>query len=234
MSFSDLTFLFYFLPLFFAVYYILPFRFKNAALVLGSFAFYFIGAGTRDTLLLSGVLLLHYALARAMAGKEVRTRKALLIIALAADLFCLVYFKYAAFILENLGKLTGTAFSLVELALPLGVSFYLFQSAGYLIDVYRGEVPAQRNFIDLAAYIAMFPQLIAGPIVRYSDVAAELKSRTHSVSAAAEGVRRFTVGFAKKIFYTPRNNDRGLYQAVFVKSIFRQSITTRILRKFIV
>lgn len=74
-----------------------------------------------------------------MAGKEVRTRKALLIIALAADLFCLVYFKYAAFILENLGKLTGTAFSLVELALPLGVSFYLFQSAGYLIDVYRGE-----------------------------------------------------------------------------------------------
>ena len=115
MSFSDLTFLFYFLPLFFAVYYILPFRFKNAALVLGSFAFYFIGAGARDTLLLSGVLLLHYALARAMAGKEVRTRKALLIIALAADLFCLVYFKYAAFILENLGKLTGTAFSLVEL-----------------------------------------------------------------------------------------------------------------------
>ena len=91
MSFSDLTFLFYFLPLFFAVYYILPFRFKNAALVLGSFAFYFIGAGARDTLLLSGVLLLHYALARAMAGKEVRTRKALLIIALAADLFCLVY-----------------------------------------------------------------------------------------------------------------------------------------------
>ena len=106
MSFSDLTFLFYFLPLFFAVYYILPFRFKNAALVLGSFAFYFIGAGARDTLLLSGVLLLHYALARAMAGKEVRTRKALLIIALAADLFCLVYFKYAAFILENLGKLS--------------------------------------------------------------------------------------------------------------------------------
>ncbi|MEE0541456.1 MAG: hypothetical protein UC755_01845, partial [Oscillospiraceae bacterium] len=82
--------------------------------------------------------LLHYALARAMAGKEVRTRKVLLIIALAADLFCLVYFKYAAFILENLGKLTGTVFSLlVELALPLGVSFYLFQSAGYLIDVYR-------------------------------------------------------------------------------------------------
>ena len=157
MSFSDLTFLFYFLPLFFAVYYVLPFRFKNAALVLGSFAFYFIGAGARDTLLLSGVLLLHYALARAMVGKEVRTRKALLIIALAADLFCLVYFKYAAFILENLGKLTGTAFSLVELALPLGVSFYLFQSAGYLIDVYRGDVTPEDNFINFAAYVTLSP-----------------------------------------------------------------------------
>ena len=168
MSFSDLTFLFYFLPLFFAVYYILPFRFKNAALVLGSFAFYFIGAGARDTLLLSGVLLLHYALARAMAGKEVRTRKALLIIALAADLFCLVYFKYAAFILENLGKLTGTAFSLVELALPLGVSFYLFQSAGYLIDVYRGE-EAEKNLIDYAAFTIAFPQLTMGPILRWRE-----------------------------------------------------------------
>ncbi len=186
MSFSDLTFLFYFLPLFFAVYYILPFRFKNAALVLGSFAFYFIGAGARDTLLLSGVLLLHYALARAMAGKEVRTRKALLIIALAADLFCLVYFKYAAFILENLGKLTGTAFSLVELALPLGVSFYLFQSAGYLIDVYRGE-EAEKNLIDYAAFTIAFPQLTMGPILRYREWRGALKeprSRARTYSPA--------------------------------------------------
>ena len=139
MSFSDLTFLFYFLPLFFAVYYILPFRFKNAALVLGSFAFYFIGAGARDTLLLSGVLLLHYALARAMAGKEVRTRKALLIIALAADLFCLVYFKYAAFILENLGKLM---FSLED-----GVSLFTLQTDGDGVLPCRACAAARRQLL---------------------------------------------------------------------------------------
>ena len=198
MSFSDLTFLFYFLPLFFAVYYILPFRFKNAALVLGSFAFYFIGAGARDTLLLSGVLLLHYALARAMAGKEVRTRKALLIIALAADLFCLVYFKYAAFILENLGKLTGTAFSLVELALPLGVSFYLFQSAGYLIDVYRGE-EAEKNLIDYAAFTIAFPQLTMGPILRCREWRGALKERTITREDVFSGFELFVVGLCFKV-----------------------------------
>ena len=198
MSFSDLTFLFYFLPLFFAVYYILPFRFKNAALVLGSFAFYFIGAGARDTLLLSGVLLLHYALARAMAGKEVRTRKALLIIALAVDLFCLVYFKYAAFILENLGKLTGTAFSLVELALPLGVSFYLFQSAGYLIDVYRGE-EAEKNLIDYAAFTIAFPQLTMGPILRYREWRGALKARTVTREDVFSGFELFVVGLCFKV-----------------------------------
>jgi len=198
VSFSDLTFLFYFLPLFFAVYYILPFRFKNAALVLGSFAFYFIGAGARDTLLLSGVLLLHYALARAMAGKEVRTRKALLIIALAADLFCLVYFKYAAFILENLGKLTGTAFSLVELALPLGVSFYLFQSAGYLIDVYRGE-EAEKNLIDYAAFTIAFPQLTMGPILRYREWRGALKERTITREDVFSGFELFVVGLCFKV-----------------------------------
>lgn len=166
--------------------------------MLGSFAFYFIGAGARDTLLLSGVLLLHYALARAMAGKEVRTRKALLIIALAADLFCLVYFKYAAFILENLGKLTGTAFSLVELALPLGVSFYLFQSAGYLIDVYRGE-EAEKNLIDYAAFTIAFPQLTMGPILRYREWRGALKERTITREDVFSGFELFVVGLCFKV-----------------------------------
>lgn len=107
MSFSDLTFLFYFLPLFFAVYYLVPFRCKNAVLVLGSAACYLLGAGVRDALLLSAVLLLHYFLARLMVGRSPRMRKGLLAAALSADLFCLVYFKYAAFFLENWGKLTG-------------------------------------------------------------------------------------------------------------------------------
>ena len=168
MSFSDLTFLFYFLPLFFAVYYLVPFRFKNTVLVLGSAAFYFLGAGTRDALLLGASVLFHYFLARAMDGKSVRTRKALLLLGLCVDLFGLVYFKYAAFLLENLGKLTGQTFSLVHLALPLGVSFYLFQSAGYLIDVYRGA-RAESNLIDFSAFVLAFPQLTMGPILRYDE-----------------------------------------------------------------
>ena len=118
MSFSDLQFLFYFLPLFLAVYYLLPLRFKNAVLVLGSAAFYFWGAGTRDALLLGVVILLHYGLARLMAGRGRTLRRALLAAALVADLLCLVYFKYAAFFLENWNALTGQALSLPRIALP--------------------------------------------------------------------------------------------------------------------
>lgn len=170
MSFSDLTFLFYFLPLFFAVYYLVPFRCKNAVLVLGSAACYLLGAGMRDALLLSAVLLLHYFLARLMVGRSPRMRKGLLAAALSVDLFCLVYFKYAAFFLENWGKLTGQSFPLVKLILPLGVSFYLFQSAGYLIDVCRGAA-AEKNLVDYAAFTIAFPQLTMGPILRYDELA---------------------------------------------------------------
>ena len=198
MSFSDLTFLFYFLPLFFAVYYIVPFRFKNTVLVLGSAAFYFLGAGTRDALLLGASVLFHYFLARAMDGKSVRTRKALLLLGLCVDLFGLVYFKYAAFLLENLGKLTGQTFSLVHLALPLGVSFYLFQSAGYLIDVSRGR-PAEKSFVDFSAFVLAFPQLTMGPILRYDEWRGALKSRTIAREDVFLGFERFLVGLCFKV-----------------------------------
>ena len=198
MSFSDLTFLFYFLPLFFAVYYILPFRFKNAALVLGSAAFYFLGAGARDCLLLGASIVFHYALARGMEGRTVHVRKALLVFGLCIDLFGLVYFKYAAFILENLGKLTGQAFSLVHLALPLGISFYLFQSAGYLIDVYRGA-QAERNLIDFSAFVLAFPQLTMGPILRYDEWRGALKERTIAREDIFLGFECFAVGLCFKV-----------------------------------
>ena len=177
MSFSNLQFLFYFLPLFFAAYYLLPFRFKNAGLVLGSALFYFLGAGAQDALLLGAVILLHYGLARLMAGRSRALCKALLAAALAADLLCLVYFKYAAFFLENWNGLTGQTIPLPRIALPLGVSFYLFQSMGYLIDVYRGEKP-ERNIIDYAAFTLAFPQLTMGPILRWRDWRGPLKERT--------------------------------------------------------
>ena len=198
MSFSDLTFLFYFLPLFFAVYYLVPFRFKNAALVLGSAAFYFLGAGARDCLLLGASVVFHYALARGMEGRTVHVRKALLVFGLCIDLFGLVYFKYAAFILENLGKLTGQAFSLVHLALPLGISFYLFQSAGYLIDVYRGA-QAERNLIDFSAFVLAFPQLTMGPILRYDEWRGALKERTIAREDIFLGFECFAVGLCFKV-----------------------------------
>lgn len=198
MSFSDLTFLFYFLPLFFAVYYLVPFRCKNAVLVLGSAAFYFLGAGARDALLLGASVLFHFCLARAMDGRAVRTRKALLLFGLCADLFGLVYFKYAAFLLENLGKLTGQTFSPVHLALPLGVSFYLFQSAGYLIDVYRGA-RAERNPVDFSAFVLAFPQLTMGPILRYDEWRGALKERTVARGDVLLGFECFAVGLCFKV-----------------------------------
>ena len=198
MSFSDLTFLFYFLPLFFAVYYIVPFRFKNTVLVLGSAAFYFLGAGVRDCVLLGASVVLHYALARGMEGRTVRARRALLVFGLCVDLFGLVYFKYAAFLLESLGKLTGTAFSLVELALPLGISFYLFQSVGYLIDVSRGR-PAEKSFVDFSAFVLAFPQLTMGPILRYDEWRGALKSRTIAREDVFLGFERFLVGLCFKV-----------------------------------
>ena len=197
MSFSDLTFLFYFLPLFFAVYYIVPLRFKNAVLALGSAAFYFLGAGVRDCALLGASVVLHYALARGMEGRTLRARRALLVFGLCVDLFGLVYFKYAAFLLENLGKLTGTAFSLVELALPLGISFYLFQSAGYLIDVSRGR-PAEKSFVDFSAFVLAFPQLTMGPILRYDEWRGALKSRTIAREDVFLGFERFLIGLCFK------------------------------------
>ena len=198
MSFSNLQFLFYFLPLFFAAYYLLPLQFKNAGLVLGSALFYFWGAGAQDALLLGVVILLHYGLARLMAGRSRALRKALLAAALAADLLCLVYFKYAAFFLENWNGLTGQTIPLPQIALPLGVSFYLFQSMGYLTDVYRGEKP-ERNIIDYAAFTLAFPQLTMGPILRWRDWRGPLKERTVGRQDVLDGLEYFIVGLSCKV-----------------------------------
>ena len=109
------------------------------------------------------------------------------------------YCKYADFFIENFNAVTGLSLPLLKIALPIGISFYTFQIASYEIDVYRGDVAAQHNFIDFAAYVAMFPQLIAGPIVRYRDIAPQLKERTHSLETAASGASRFAVGLGKKV-----------------------------------
>ncbi|MBQ2811995.1 MAG: MBOAT family protein, partial [Clostridia bacterium] len=125
--------------------------------------------------------------------------KVFLGVSVAVDLGFLAYFKYADFFIENFNAVTGLSLPLLRIALPIGISFYTFQIMSYSIDVYRGDVPAQRNPINLAAYVTMFPQLIAGPIVRYADIAKQLKDRTHSFEKIAAGIRRFVMGLAKKI-----------------------------------
>ncbi|MCH5317937.1 MAG: MBOAT family protein [Eubacterium sp.] len=128
-----------------------------------------------------------------------RRSKVFLTASVLLSLGLLGYCKYADFFIENFNTLTGMSVPLLKIALPIGISFYTFQILSYTVDVYRGDVPAQKNYINLAAYIAMFPQLIAGPIVRYSDIAKQLENRTHSFSDAALGIRRFIIGLSKKI-----------------------------------
>lgn len=198
MSFSNLQFLFYFLPLFFVAYYFVPFWLKNAVLVLGSLGFYLIGAGVHDTLLLSAVLLLHYAIARVMDSSSHAMRKVLLLLAIGSDLACLLYFKYTGFLLETWGSLTGRTLSFTKIALPLGVSFYLFQSMGYLIDVFRGE-KAEKNLLDYAAFTLAFPQLTMGPILRWHEWRDALKSRTVRRCDIVDGFELFVVGLCFKV-----------------------------------
>ena len=196
MLFSSILFLFYFLPCVLLVYFVVPQKGRNAVLLAASLFFY--GWGEPKFLLFMVFSIVQgYVFARLI--ERGRDRKLFLALSLAVSFALLAYCKYADFFLENFNAVTGLSLPLLKIALPIGISFYTFQIASYEIDVYRGDVAAQRNFIDFAAYVAMFPQLIAGPIVRYRDIAPQLKERTHSLEGAAEGAARFAVGLAKKV-----------------------------------
>ena len=198
MLFSGIPFLYYFLPITLALYFLAPKRLKNAVLLLCSLVFY--GWGEPKYLLLMlasiaqgygfGLLIEKY--------RTKRRGKLFLTLSVVSGLLLLGYFKYANFFLDAFGRLTGLAVPTLQIALPIGISFYTFQILSYAVDVYRGDTAAQRNPIDLALYIAMFPQLIAGPIVRYTDIAAQLRDRCTALDDAAIGARRFVLGLAKK------------------------------------
>ena len=128
-----------------------------------------------------------------------RLSKLFLALSAVMSLALLGYCKYADFFIENFNALTGLSLPLLKIALPIGISFYTFQILSYVVDVYRGDVAAQKNFINLAAYISMFPQLIAGPIVRYADIEKQLTERTHSIEKVSVGIKRFVIGLSKKI-----------------------------------
>ena len=197
MLFSSIPFLFYFLPVVLILYAISPKKLKNFTLLVCSLVFYAWGEPRLVVLMLATVLI-GYILGL-LTERFPKYKKVFLALSLTLSLGFLGYYKYVDFFITNINSITGLSIPLLKVALPIGISFYTFQLLSYNVDVYRGNVPAQKNFIDLAAYIALFPQLIAGPIVRYSDVAAQLKYRTHTWDKTAQGVRRFVLGLAKKI-----------------------------------
>lgn len=198
MLFSSLTFLFIFLPTVLAVYYILPAKAKNIWLLAASLAFYFYGE-PKYLLLMLAIITISYIFGILTEKANGTMRKLALAFSVILSLSALIYFKYTDFFISAVNSVFATNIDLLGIALPIGISFFTFQSISYNIDVYRGDVPAQKNPINLALYVSLFPQLVAGPIVRYSDVEHELRLRKHSLENFSYGVRRFTVGLAKKI-----------------------------------
>ncbi len=214
MLFSSIPFLYYFLPAVLILYYLVPKCLKNAVLLFSSLFFYYWGEPEYVKLMVASILMGYVLglLIGCFREKKPRLAKLFLILSVVTSLGLLGYFKYADFMIENFNAATGLSIALLKIALPIGISFYTFQILSYTIDVYRGDTPAQKNPITLGAYIAMFPQLIAGPIVRYGDVAAQLARRTYSFDKAALGIRRFVLGLAKKVIIA---NGLGELVAVF-------------------
>ncbi len=198
MLFSSISFLYYFLPLTTAIYFAVPKKCKNIVLLLSSLLFYGWGE-PKYVILMVFSILAGYGFGLMVEKYRGKTAgKIFCILSVCVSLLFLICFKYADFFIGNFNAVTGMNLSLLRLALPIGISFYTFQIISYTLDVYRGET-AQKNIIHLAAYIAMFPQLIAGPIVRYCDIAGQLAGREHSWHKVALGIRRFVIGLAKKI-----------------------------------
>lgn len=199
MVFSSIPFLYVFLPLVLLVYFIAPRKLKNTVLLIFSLAFYWWGEPKYTILMLVTITFCYIAGLLTEKLRETRFAKPLLVISVAVPLIFLGIFKYADFILGSIGSLTGADIPLLKLALPIGISFYTFQALSYVVDVYRGDTPAQKNWINLAAYVVLFPQLIAGPIVRYTTIAEDLTERTLSFEKFSVGARRFIVGLGKKV-----------------------------------
>lgn len=199
MLFSSIPFLYYFLPLVLIIYHIVPKKAKNGALLLASLLFYAWGE-PKYLFLMIALILAGYFCGLGIGHYQGKNgAKIFLGLSVGLSAGALLLFKYADFFLGIFGTLTGWEIPLLKLALPVGISFYTFQLLSYTIDVYRGTVCAQKNLIDLAAYVTMFPQLIAGPIVRYEDIEKQLKTRILNAGKLLDGIGRFTIGLSKKI-----------------------------------
>ena len=200
MLFSSIPFLYYFLPLVLAVYFLTPRAGKNAVLFLSSLLFYAWGEPKFCIFMLLSILQ-GYVFGRLIEkhAQNKKRSKLFLTASVALSLALLAYCKYADFFLSSVNAVTGLSFKLLHVTLPIGISFYTFQILSYVVDVYRGSVPAQKSFLKLGTYIAMFPQLIAGPIVRYAEIAPQLDSRQTTLEDVSSGACRFVIGLSKKV-----------------------------------
>ena len=199
MLFSGLPFLYYFLPAVLVCYFAAPRKLKNAVLFVFSLIFY--GWGEPRYIVLMIVSIVSGFVFALMIEKKQNKKSGLILmwISVAVSLSFLLIFKYADFLIENVNQLPGVSLPLSKLSLPIGISFYTFQIISYTVDVWRGDTKAQRNIISFGTYVSLFPQLIAGPIVRYTDIERELQERKHSVTLAASGIKRFLIGLSKKV-----------------------------------
>jgi len=199
MLFSGIPFLYYFLPVALMLYYAVPRVMRNAVLLIASLIFYFYGEPVYVLLLLFSSAQ-DYIIGRLIEKYQGTGKaKAALAFSIVMNLLILGFFKYADFIIANVNTIAGTSLPLLHIPLPLGISFFTFQTMSYSVDVYRRNIKAERNVADFAMYVAMFPQLVAGPIVRYSSVANEIRNRKHSFEDFAAGAGRFVIGLGKKV-----------------------------------
>lgn len=225
MVFSSLLFLFLFLPSVIIVYYSAPRRVRNVILLIASLIFYAWGEPVYILLMLFSTFADYFfglLMDRDSIGKL--GRKWVVTASVVVNVAVLGFFKYADFLIANLNAWLGTTIPPSELPLPIGISFYTFQSMSYIIDVYRGKTKAQRNWLDFATYVSLFPQLVAGPIVQYGTIADQLRDRVMNNAVFAEGIRRFITGLAKKVLLA--NNIGLLWQTISSNSADTMPVLT--------
>lgn len=200
MIFSSVLFVFMFFPVTFALYYLSKENYRNVILLVASLIFYSYGGVTAFCLMLFSITV-NYLFARLAESSSGRKKKAIFIMDVIINLGILAYFKYMNFGIHMIDRFFNIHMDMLDIALPVGISFFTFQAMSYVIDVYRGEVKAERNLLNVGLYISFFPQLVAGPIVRYKTIANQIKIRETNIIKINEGSKRFIIGFGKKVIF---------------------------------
>lgn len=215
MLFSSQVFLYFFLPITLIVYYLSPKRFRNFILLIASLIFYAWGEPIYILIMLFSTVFDYInglLIDKFQKKNQDKYAKIVLIVSVVGNLAILGFFKYSDFLISNINSLFNSNISLLAIALPIGISFYTFQTMSYTIDVYKQNVKAQKNFISFATYVTLFPQLIAGPIVKYRDVSESLENRKENITDFSEGIKRFIIGLFKKVMIA--NNAGFIWESI--------------------